>query len=853
MPENKPTFEEWYATVPEGKNDTTNYSLREAYNNLPYEIMKQFAESSAHLPDTYKKPSHPTFSEESNFSNNDTTGGRWSYEDGKDVFTPSPFNIQQMGGVENYQAWMQRNEPGVRLNIPKLSDPNTWLAMRPKAKKGMSGVNNKEIEAEGGELIIQNEFGDNVIVPRKDRRRVQKYINDGEYSMVDSIVSKYPKFADYAEDGSIYPDIPPKLDITVKGSDVTLGKKINPKSVAIYDPLNYDHPVDESYKAENRYDAEKANIELFDATKPLNIDMNDAADRYKESQKKTMETAGDKTYRQYVLPAINEQKGVLNKQYETEEDEAPEKLNYKELDLNNYKNKQDVEDVQQMLVDKGYNLGKYGVNKDGVDGLIGKYTRRAINTYNSKIKEVNRKIEQGRPLIESKDITVDVSEDVSGVLSKEEYQKQISDNYKNYIGKGVKTPYTSMTKEGNQNCIHGVCDVLGNISDKKMNYIGNATFADNMNKEGYVRVNPHEESFEVGDIVQYTMPKKYSARFEGNINKENKDDPFPYHAKIILGKTTNKDGEVVYEVGNNSGSDNFVVQQIKEKDLLESFNMHTDSPGRTLFINRYDPEEAYKEENKDEIFRSIVSGNNKYADEYKKYPEAKGVLNVLDKEEFKRANELYEIYSDNYQNIGRGANMPPEVLDKLFNAQVGIRETETYQGGIRAKLKQLIPDKYLSTARMVNDKIDGTDYTWKDDYWDRNINNVQSEFKDSKDFKKYLNAKKGQGIKVDPYNTPRSKGEFQQKSRGKRGEFYGYDFDTIEGQFLNSLTLAIDNYHTIKDKYPNLSEDELVDLTTLMHNAPSKAMTQEYVDWYLKNKEIDYANLVNAEKGILNK
>jgi len=65
--------------------------------------------------------------------------------------------------------------------------------------------NNNVIVAEGGELIIENEFGDNVIVPKRDRNRVRSMIDRGEYAKIDNIVSKYPKYADYAEDGTVYP------------------------------------------------------------------------------------------------------------------------------------------------------------------------------------------------------------------------------------------------------------------------------------------------------------------------------------------------------------------------------------------------------------------------------------------------------------------------------------------------------------------------------------------------------------------------------------------------------------------------------------------------------------------------
>ena len=86
---NKPSFKEWYATVPTLKNDTSSYDLEKAYGDLPYSQMKRFSESEAHLPDTYKKQNHPTFSNESIYHNDKTPGGYWDRDTkGRDRFTP---------------------------------------------------------------------------------------------------------------------------------------------------------------------------------------------------------------------------------------------------------------------------------------------------------------------------------------------------------------------------------------------------------------------------------------------------------------------------------------------------------------------------------------------------------------------------------------------------------------------------------------------------------------------------------------------------------------------------------------------------------------------------------------------
>ena len=46
----------------------------------------------------------------------------------------------------------------------------------------------------------------------------------------------------------------------------------------------------------------------------------------------------------------------------------------------------EVKALQQMLKDRGYDLGDYGPNKDGVDGIMGPYTKTALAAYQKKIK-----------------------------------------------------------------------------------------------------------------------------------------------------------------------------------------------------------------------------------------------------------------------------------------------------------------------------------------------------------------------------------------------------------------------------------------------------------------------------------
>lgn len=83
-------FEDWYRKVPSGQSDTADYDLRAAYSGLPMGTLEAWRRDNEnnHLPDTYKKPVHDTFSNESVYSGRGYTGGVWV----GDVFYPSQDN-----------------------------------------------------------------------------------------------------------------------------------------------------------------------------------------------------------------------------------------------------------------------------------------------------------------------------------------------------------------------------------------------------------------------------------------------------------------------------------------------------------------------------------------------------------------------------------------------------------------------------------------------------------------------------------------------------------------------------------------------------------------------------------------
>jgi hypothetical protein len=108
-------YKDWvdYRSRLEGRDvsqDEQDYDLESFYND-----QKQ-ATSPGHLPDTYKKPNHPTFSDESRYHVPVLQqGGTWN-EDGQ--FSPSSANIQNMGPA-NLQRYFNEVEGADKLNLPE--------------------------------------------------------------------------------------------------------------------------------------------------------------------------------------------------------------------------------------------------------------------------------------------------------------------------------------------------------------------------------------------------------------------------------------------------------------------------------------------------------------------------------------------------------------------------------------------------------------------------------------------------------------------------------------------------------------------------------------------------------------
>jgi hypothetical protein len=124
-PAEEQAFQAWLAKS--GKEgDLRDYDLRGAWK------ADAKAAANGHLPDTWKKPNHPTFSTESVYNGVDgKVGGEW-IEEGKDKwrFVASRTNVANMGR-DGLNEYFRRTEPDAKLEIPP---PGDLLYGKPKPR-----------------------------------------------------------------------------------------------------------------------------------------------------------------------------------------------------------------------------------------------------------------------------------------------------------------------------------------------------------------------------------------------------------------------------------------------------------------------------------------------------------------------------------------------------------------------------------------------------------------------------------------------------------------------------------------------------------------------------------------------
>lgn len=120
-PAQEASFQQWVQAA--GRTgDLADYDLRGAWK------ANAKAAGNGHLPDTWKKPNHPTFSRESIYSGPYATGGDWAPQPAdKWGFTASPDNLRYRD-ANALRGYFQQYEPGNQLTLPP---DNALTAGRP--------------------------------------------------------------------------------------------------------------------------------------------------------------------------------------------------------------------------------------------------------------------------------------------------------------------------------------------------------------------------------------------------------------------------------------------------------------------------------------------------------------------------------------------------------------------------------------------------------------------------------------------------------------------------------------------------------------------------------------------------
>lgn len=128
--EEEKEFQKW-AKEQGRERDLFDYDLRGAWKEMQSGSMQE--DDRGHLGDKYKKPNHPTFSNQSIYSNDQNIGGKWEERDGQTVFTPG--RKLSKAEADFLQRYFAEVEPGVVLNASVQDNAKTWMD-DPRAKTG---------------------------------------------------------------------------------------------------------------------------------------------------------------------------------------------------------------------------------------------------------------------------------------------------------------------------------------------------------------------------------------------------------------------------------------------------------------------------------------------------------------------------------------------------------------------------------------------------------------------------------------------------------------------------------------------------------------------------------------------
>jgi hypothetical protein len=125
--------------------DLTDYDLRGAFKA---KVMP--TKPGQHGTDKYKKPSHPTFSDESMYDTG--SAGHWGREGDRDTFTPGPANTMKSQQLRQY---FEEREPNAKLIEPQRFAAGGGAWTRKEGQNPEGGLNAKgraSLRAQGQDI-----------------------------------------------------------------------------------------------------------------------------------------------------------------------------------------------------------------------------------------------------------------------------------------------------------------------------------------------------------------------------------------------------------------------------------------------------------------------------------------------------------------------------------------------------------------------------------------------------------------------------------------------------------------------------------------------------------------------------
>lgn len=161
-PEDEAEYQAW-AKKNGRENDVEDYDMRGAWLEAKRKGVS-LEDGRGHYPDTYKKPNHPTFSDQSKYNGEGgARGGTWSTTpDGRPMFTPgrdlSPSEVKKL------QTYFAKVEPDAVLNLPggrpqaMITGDNVpqaagTLLDRPRTRQNETVTTTRKIQSAQGQRV----------------------------------------------------------------------------------------------------------------------------------------------------------------------------------------------------------------------------------------------------------------------------------------------------------------------------------------------------------------------------------------------------------------------------------------------------------------------------------------------------------------------------------------------------------------------------------------------------------------------------------------------------------------------------------------------------------------------------